>query len=221
MGSAGVEDVEGGGAVVGVDDDFDAVADVVYGVVGEVVVGGVGVGVGGGVGVEDPGEAAVVADDEVGIVVEGEEGGEGGYALTDVAAHEEAAVGGDVVAEGELADVAAVDGEEDAAEEVADADAAGALVGGEVVALALRVVELLLVGFDVDVGVGEFAEVDFGAGDGEVGAGALDGHVAEQEEGQAFGGEAVDGIHGDAVAVGVGEALVDPVAAADRGACRC
>ena len=48
-----------------------------------------------------------------------------------------------------------------------------------------------------------------------VGAGGLDGHVAEQEEGEAFGGEAVDGIHGDAVAVGVGEALVDPVAGAD------
>jgi hypothetical protein len=48
-------------------------------------------------------------------------------------------------------------------------DAAGALVGGEVVVLALRVVELLLAGFDVDVGVGELAEVDLGAGDGEAG----------------------------------------------------
>ncbi len=93
-----VEDVEGGGAVVGVDDDFDAVADVVYGVVAEAVVGGVGVGVGGGVGVDDPGEAAVVADDEVGVLVEGEEGGKGRDAIADVAAHEQAAVGGYVVA---------------------------------------------------------------------------------------------------------------------------
>ena len=109
---------------------------------------------------------------------------------------------------------------QDAAEEAAEDDAAGALVGGEVVALALRVVELLLVGFDVDVGVGELAEVDLGAGDVEAGDGALHGHVAEQEGGQAFGGEAVDGVHGDAVAVGVDELLVDPVAAADREACR-
>ena len=105
-------------------------------------------------------------------------------------------------------------GEQDAAQEAADDNAAGALVGGEAVGLALRVVELLLAGFDVDVGVGEFAEVDFGAGDGEAGNGALDGHVAEQQGGQAFGGEAVDGVHGDAVAVGVDELLVDPVAAA-------
>ncbi len=39
--------------------------------------------------------------------------------------------------------------------------------------------------------------------------------LLSRKSGQAFGGEAVDGIHGDAVAVGVGEALVDPVAAAD------
>jgi hypothetical protein len=211
----GVEDVEGGRAVVGVDDDFDAVADVVHGVVAEGVVGGIGVGVGSGVGVEDPGEFAGVADDEVGVLVEGEEGGEGGYALADVAAHEEAAVRGDVVAEGELADVAAIEGEEDAAEEASEADASCALVGGEIVALALGVVELLLMGVDIDVRVGQLAEVDFRASDVDGGRGGLDGHVAEEEEREAFGGEAVDGIHGDAVAVGVGEALVDPVAGAD------
>jgi hypothetical protein len=88
-----VEDVEGGGAVVGVDDYLDAVAHVVDGVVAEGVVGGVGIGVGGGEGVHHPGEAAVVADDDVGVLVEGEEGRERGDALADVAAHEQAALG--------------------------------------------------------------------------------------------------------------------------------
>jgi hypothetical protein len=40
----------------------------------------------------------------------------------------------DVVAEGQLAEIAAVEGQQDAAQEAAEHDAAGALVGGEVVA---------------------------------------------------------------------------------------
>ena len=72
-----------------------------------------------------------------------------------------------------------------------------------------------MMGVDIDVRVGELAEVDFGASDVDGGRGGLDRHVAEEEERQTFRGEAVDGVHGDAVAVGVGEALVDPVAGAD------
>ena len=78
----------------------------------------------------------------------------------------------------------------------------------------LRVVELLLIGFDVDIGVGHLAKVDLGARDLEAGHGALHGHIREIERGQALGRESVDGIHGDAVAVGVDELVVDPVAAA-------
>ncbi len=69
-------------------------------------------------------------------------------------------------------------------------------------------------GFHVDVGVAHFTEVDLGAGDAEAGDGALDGHVGKKQRGQAFGGEAVDRVHCDAVAVGVDELVVDPVAAA-------
>ena len=125
--------------------------------------GGVGIAVGGGERVHDPGEAAVVADHDVGVLVEGEEGRERGDAVAHVAAHQQAAVGVDVVAEGQLAEVVAVEREADAAQEAAERDAAGALVGGEAVGLALRVVELLLPRLDVDVGVGQLAEVDLRA----------------------------------------------------------
>ena len=76
------------------------------------------------------------------------------------------------------------------------------------------IVEFLLARLDVDVGVGELAEVDLGPRDLEIGHRALDGHVAQHQRGQAFGREAVHRVHGDAVAVGVDQLLVDPVAAA-------
>ncbi len=81
-------------------------------------------------------------------------------------------------------------------------------------ALALRVIEFLLPGFHVDVGVRQLAVIDFRLGDGEAGNGALHRHVAEIERGQAFRREAVHRVHGDAVAVRVDELLVDPVTAA-------
>ena len=116
-----------------------------------------------GEGVHDPVEAAVVADDDVGVLVEGEEGRKSGDAIATLRRMSSRLLGVDVVTEGELGEVAAIEGEQEAAEESAQDDAAVALIGGEIVGLALGEVELLLMGFDVDVGVGHLAEVDFRA----------------------------------------------------------
>ena len=63
---------------------------------------------------------------------------------------------------GSLVEIAAIERDEQPAEEAAEHDAAGALVRRQVVGLALRVVELLLARLDVDVGVGQLAEIDLG-----------------------------------------------------------
>ncbi len=76
------------------------------------------------------------------------------------------------------------------------------------------IVELLLVRLDVDVGVGQLAEVDLGPGDLDARNRALHRHVAQDERRHPLGREAVDGVHRDAVAVRVDQFLVDPVPAA-------
>ena len=78
----------------------------------------------------------------------------------------------------------------------------------------MRIVKFLLARFDVDVSVAQFAEIDFRAGNGDAGDSALHRHVAEDEGGEAFGGEAVDEVHGDAVTMSVDELFIDPIAAA-------
>ena len=79
---------------------------------------------------------------------------------------------------------------------------------------ALRIIEFLLPRLDVDVSVGEFAEIDLGTLHVQLRYRALDRHVAQIRVWQAFRSEAVDRIHGDAVAVRVDELFIDPVAAA-------
>ena len=99
---------------------------------------GVGVVVRSGEGIHDPGEAAIVAEHDVRVLLEGQEGRQRGHALAHVAAHQQAALGVHVVAEGQLGQVAAVECQQNPAQEAAQRDAAVALVGGEVVGLALR-----------------------------------------------------------------------------------
>ena len=209
-----VEDVEGGGSVVGIDDRLDAVAHVVHGLAVNRVMRRVGVAVRLGKRIENPRQASVVAQDNVRISVEGEERRQGRDPVPHFAPHQEAAVRVDIVAEGQLAQVAAIERDQDAAQETAQLDAAVALVRGANIGVALWVIELLLVGLDVDIGRGLLAEVDFGPGNVEALHGALHRHVAQQQRGQAFGREPVDGVHGDAIAVGIDELVVDPVAAA-------
>ncbi len=80
----------------------------------------------------------------------------------------------------------------------------------------MRVVELLLPRLYVHVGISQLAEIDFGPGYVEVAHRALDRHIAQNQGGQAFRRESIYRIHGDAIAVGVDQLLVDPVAAAFR-----
>ncbi len=72
----------------------------------------------------------------------------------------------------------------------------------------------MLARLDVHVRVGEFAKINLRTGHVQALYRALHGHVAQQQRGQPLRCEAVDRVHGDAVAVGVDQLLVDPVAAA-------
>ena len=120
----------------------------------------------------------------------------------------------DVVTERHFREITFLECDENTAQEPAEQDATVALVGRQVVGLALRVIEFLLAGLHVHVGVGQLAEIDFRASYGDALHRALDGHVAENQRWQPFRGESIHGVHGDTVAVGVDELLVDPVAAA-------
>ena len=122
----------------------------------------------------------------------------------------------DIVAEGHFSQIVLVEGDEQAAKKSSDRNAAGSLIGREVVALALGIVELLLARLHVYVGVREFAKVNFGPRHAYALHRALHGHIAQDQSRQAFGGEAIHRVHGDAVAMGVDELLIDPVAAAFR-----
>ena len=78
-------------------------------------------------------------------------------------------------------EVAAIDRNQQPAKQPTDGDAAGPFVRGQVVRLSLRVVELFLARPDVDVAVGQLAEIHLGPRDGHAGYGALHGHVAKDE----------------------------------------
>ncbi len=165
--------------------------------------------------VHDPPQPSVVADDHVGIGIERQEAsGERLDALAHVPPHQQPAVGAHVVAERQLRQIAAIERDEQAPQEPAEHDPAGALVRRDAVRVALRVVELVLPSLHVHVGVRHLAEIDLRPRDLEARRCALHGHVAEEERRQALGREAVDRVHRHAVAVGVDQLLVDPVAAA-------
>ncbi len=174
-----VEDVEGGRAVVRVDDDLDAVPHVVGRLAAEQVVPRVRIGARCRVGVQHPEDPAIVRDDDVRVGVEGEKRRERPDPFADVAAHQEPAVRRDVVAERQLGDIAAVEGDQQPAQESTEPDAAFAFVRRQIVGLALRVVELLLPRLDVHVRVRELAEVDLGPRHVEARNRALNRHVAQ------------------------------------------
>ena len=165
-------------------------------------------------GIEHEREPPVVSDDDVRVGIEGEEGRERPHALADSAPHQQAAVCGDVVTEREPGQVPSVERDEDAAQKPAEDDASGALVRRDAVGLALRVVEFLLTGAHVDVGVGQLAEIDFRPRHFDGRHARLNRHVLQDERRQAFGREAVHRVHGHAVPVRVDQLLVDPVPAA-------
>ena len=197
---ARIEDVEGGGAGIGIHDDLDAVAHVVDCAVAQGIAGGIGIAGGGGEGVEHPVEMTVIADHDIGIGVPVQERRERTDPAENVTAHEKPALRRDVVAEGNLPEVAAIGGDEGAADHPAQNNASGSLIRREIVGLALRIIEFFLICIDIDVGVRELAEIDFRPRNSKAGNRALDRHVAEVEGGQTFRRETVHGVHGDAVA---------------------
>ena len=209
-----VEDIERRRSVVGIDDRLHAVADIVDRFAGEVVMRRVRIAVRRSESVDDPGEAAIVAHHDVRILIEGQERRQRRHAIAHVAPHQQPAVRRHVVAEGQLCQVAAIECQQDPAQKSAHHNSASALVRGKVVRLALGIVELLLAGLHVHVGVGHLAEIDLRPRHVEPRHRALHRHVREQQRRQALRREPVHRIHRDAVAVRVNQLVVDPVAAA-------
>ena len=206
---ARIDHVVGGGAVVGVDDHLDAVADVVD-AAGALRVG---IAIAGRVGVLDPEQPALV-DRQVRIGVVVEERRDQADALGDAAVIEDAALGGQIVRQQRLHRSEA-QREQQLASERADADAARARVGREDVVLALRIVELACLRLDEDVVVRQLAEVEARLGYRQV-DGGLRRQVADEQRRQAFAGDLVHRAERQAVAVREREVLVDPVAVRQR-----
>src|SRR6185437_12950 len=185
-GVLGVEDVHVHGAVIGIDGDLDAVADVVHllAVNGDRL--GVGVLIAGGVGVDHPEQVAMAVDDQVGIGIVAEEWRQRLDPVHDLAVHEQAGGGGEVVGEEDVG-VVLFDGGGHAQRRMAEDDAGGAGVVGVAVVVAFGVIELVLLGVDEDAAGGVLAEVEAGAGDLKVGEGAGGRGVLEDEVGLALG----------------------------------
>ena len=201
---------------VRIDQHLHAVANVVDAVGPERDPASVWIDVGGGEGVHQPVDVSVLPDHHVGVGVEREEGRELLHAFAQLATHQQAALGSHIVAERQLRQIAAIERNQHTAQPPTQPNAAVSLVGGEIIGIALRVIELLLASLHVHIGVGELAEIDLRAGHGEAGCRALHRHIAEDERRQPFGREAVHRIHRDPVAVGINQLLIDPIAAALR-----
>ena len=204
----GIHHVEGGRAFVRVDHHFDRVADVVDVVALEALRLGVGVGRGRGVRIHDPDQASV-DDDDVRVGVERQKRRKLLYPVADVAAVEHQALVADLTRD-EEAEVAELQRPERAVYTV-HRHAMFAGVARKDVLAPLRVIELLGVrGRDHIPAVrrGQLSEVDAGLGDRDR---TCRRQVVDDVVGQAFADHRVDGAGRDAVAVRVGESLVDPV----------
>ncbi len=215
----GVDDVQGDGAVVGVDHGLHRVAGVVERpppqAAAAVDAGGVGLlgvreVVRGGVGVEDVLELPV-HEDHVGVVVVGEERGHRLGPGGDVALEEHLRVAGDVARQQRVG-VTEAQGEGELAHEAlgprTDPHAVGALVGGgHVLVAAVLVVDLGPLAAHDHVARLVLAEVDAGPLVGDLGQvrGGLDRDVLGHQCGIAAPGLGVRRGRHDAVAVRVGE----------------
>src|SRR5262249_38943835 len=103
------------------------------------------------------------------------------HPIAHVATHKQPALRVDVVAKRQLREITAVKRDENAAQESAEKDAAVSLIGRQVVSLALRVIEFLLPRLHIDVGVGQFTEINLRARYLDTWHRALDGHVAQNQ----------------------------------------
>ena len=222
----GVVDVEVHRAVVGVDGDLDAVADVVEIVVpepGQIEAGRriealrVREVIRGRVRVLDVDHPAGVVDDEVGILVEAQERRDQRQAVADRAVEEQLALDRDLVADQQV-EVTEAGREQQAHQRVVEPDPrrpGPARLGPDralAVALAGRVVELVLLGPDDDVRARAFAEVDPRASrvDGRRAARRGRRQVADEEPRLALAADLVDRDHGRPDPVREADPLVDP-----------
>ena len=173
-----IKHVERGRASVSVDLYLDAVAHVVDSLITKPVASRIRVSVGRCEGIHKPIEASVVADYDVRVQIKGKKRRELPNALAHVAAHQQSTLGANVVAKRHFGDITTIERDQRAAEETAEADAAIAFVRCQAICVALRIVEFLLTSLNVDIGIGQLAEVDLRPGDCETRDCALDGHVA-------------------------------------------
>ena len=98
--------------------------------------------------------------------------------MAHVAPHQEVAVLIHVVAEWQLRNIATVERKNKATQKTADNDATVTFVRREVVGLALRVVEFLLLCLHIYVGVGQLTEVDLRTRHAQRAHRTLDRHIA-------------------------------------------
>jgi hypothetical protein len=208
--SGSLGDIEIDAARIGIDGGLDGVAHVV-------ARAGAGIGIGipfrRRVAVEHPDERAVVGDDQVGVLVIMQEGREALGALEDAAINQQAALRLDVRGEQYLG-LAEAQGKEQSPPPSIDGDSSVTLVGGGNVLVTSGVIELLGARAHEAIVVGQLAIIDFRPLNADGGCGDR-GNVTDKQIRQAFARDLVDGAEAEAVAVRVGEVLVDPGAAGE------
>ena len=167
--------------------------------------GRIGIPVGDGVGVLEPPHFALAIQHRIRVPVQPEEGGDGRHSVLNPAAVLDAAFWSDLVTEGDV-EVGELPGVGQAAEGGADGHITSAVVVLEIASG----VHLRHGAFDNGEVARGFAVVKLRPRHREV---SPDGNILEQELGASLRGSKPDGwTHGQAVAVGVLQPLVDPVA---------
>ncbi len=203
---AGIREVEGDLAVVGIDDDLHRVPDVVDAAGGRRV----RIARTRGVGVPDPAQSPV-GHDQVRVRVVGEERCDRGHPLTNLPVEHHASLGADVVAQQDL-QRAESKAEQQLSPEALDRHATLTRIGRKDVVVALRVVELLGLRANEDIVVRPFPVVERRLVQREV-HGRFGRQVLDEQDGQPLLRDLVHGPQRHAVAMGEDEPLVDPVPA--------
>ncbi len=189
--------VEGGRAVVGVHNDFDAVAKVVDAPRG----GCIGVAIGRRVGVQNPEEPTLV-DHDVGIGIKGEEGRDGLRPFNDAATQQDPRVVRNRPAEEHVA-ILQMRGQDQPGEEISGPDGAAPSTGVSTRLSDLTESrELLLICTDDDPVAWPLPKVDFGPFDGQR-AGSIWGEAGDEHRREVLLRHATDGANHDPIPMGV------------------
>ncbi len=201
-----VADVKINSTVVGIHHHLDRVAHVVDAASQRL---GVGQAVGVGVGINDPFQLAFVVHHHVGISIKTKKRRQLLDPLADVPVVEYSAFAGDIRRQHNLFG-SEMGGKKRFLQQRVNRYTALAVVGGVDVPGGCRVTEFRHPGLDDDVVVGQFAKVDFRAGDLDVCQTDCR-NILDIELRQPFFADPADRPHGDAVTVSKDQPLVDPV----------